>query len=174
MISFVIGGSGSGKSEYAESIVVSDSECRKKYYIATMIAYGEEGEKRVARHRSLRKGKGFETIECPTNVAACVNYIENLGVTLLLECIPNLVANEMFDSKEGENNIVERIFTDVKCLCKKADTIVIVSDNVFEDGTEYGEETIRYMKYLGEVNNKIAAIADEVTEVVMGIPVRIK
>ena len=63
MLIVVTGVSGSGKSEYAEQICCKLSGDRKKYYIATMQPYGEEGKKRILRHHRLRSGKGFETIE---------------------------------------------------------------------------------------------------------------
>ena len=56
---FVTGGSGSGKSAFAEQQVV-DSGIARRIYLATMEAYGEEGRARVERHRALRAGKGFE------------------------------------------------------------------------------------------------------------------
>ena len=56
MIHLVIGGSGSGKSEYAENLL---EDSQRKYYIATMQVYEEEGRKKVARHRRLRAGKVF-------------------------------------------------------------------------------------------------------------------
>ena len=61
MITLVTGGSGSGKSAYAESLLYSCEGIR--YYIATMQIYDAEGEKKVERHRKLRAGKGFLTIE---------------------------------------------------------------------------------------------------------------
>ena len=47
MLIVVTGVSGSGKSEYAEQICCRLSGDRKKYYIATMQPYGEEGKKRI-------------------------------------------------------------------------------------------------------------------------------
>ena len=60
MITLVLGGSGSGKSAYAEHLLDGKTN---KYYIATMQVYDAEGEKKVARHRRLRAGKGFVTME---------------------------------------------------------------------------------------------------------------
>ena len=71
MMTFIIGGSGSGKSAYAENCLISavegDSSC-KKYYLATMKASDDESVKKIKRHRRLRKGKGFSTIEQPTDI----------------------------------------------------------------------------------------------------------
>ena len=99
MVVFVVGGSGSGKSEYAEQLAVSLQEPGRDrlVYVATMKVLDEESRSRVGRHRSMRAGKGFETREYPT-------HLESLEVgadeIILLECLPNLLANEMF-SKEG-------------------------------------------------------------------------
>ena len=62
MVRFVYGGSGSGKSAFAEQLVVSCG-AERKYYVATMKVYGDEGRRKVARHQKLRENKGFVTIE---------------------------------------------------------------------------------------------------------------
>ncbi len=189
MISLIYGGSGSGKSEYAEGVVLALSGAGSRYYVATMKAYGEEGRKRVERHRKLRSGKGFQTIECPVNIAGALEQIPDpSGATVLLECVSNLLANEMFDtetSDQGSSAVQEdpgfadRPFTDqilegLSVLCSRVKHTVIVSNNIFEDGTSYDEWTVRYMQYLGEINCRIAAMADHVTEVVAGIPVPLR
>ena len=70
MLHLIIGGSGSGKSEYAENqaVLLSKKEDLSLYYIATMKPFGEEGKRRVERHRRLRSGKGFFTIEHYVNL----------------------------------------------------------------------------------------------------------
>lgn len=149
----------------------------EKYYIATMQIYDEEGQKKVDRHRKLRQGKGFITIENPTNVDLC---FENLfcaqSRVALLECMSNLVANEMFG--EGgiheTKEVITKITEDIRKLSEKLEHLVIVTNNVFEDGICYDASTMEYLKALGSINCKIAEFADEVTEVVVGIPVVIK
>ena len=54
MFALIFGGSGSGKSEYAEKLSCELAQKNEKYYIATMIPYGEEGKKRVESHKKLR------------------------------------------------------------------------------------------------------------------------
>ena len=68
MMVVVTGASGSGKSEYAEGVAVKLAGKGDLYYLATMRVYGEEGVRRVERHRKLRAGKGFQTAECPVKV----------------------------------------------------------------------------------------------------------
>lgn len=67
MIVLVIGGSGSGKSEFAENICM-ELPAEEKRYIATMQAFDEESRARIAKHRKARSGKGFETIEQGTHL----------------------------------------------------------------------------------------------------------
>ncbi len=62
----VFGGSGSGKSEYAENLAAAyadNNNIRKKYYIAAMKPFGVEAMGRSQRHHELRARKGFPTIE---------------------------------------------------------------------------------------------------------------
>ena len=67
MMILVTGGSGSGKSAFAEDCVVSFGKT-DRIYIATMYPFDEESRKRVQRHRKMRQGKGFETVECYTGL----------------------------------------------------------------------------------------------------------
>ena len=95
-IALITGGSGSGKSAFAENLVLKQP-AENRYYLATMQVYGSEGRERVMRHRQLRHGKGFETLEYPTDVADCIGKIHQpTAAVVLLECMSNLVANEMF------------------------------------------------------------------------------
>lgn len=194
MITLVTGGSGSGKSAYAEDVAVS-AEGTEKYYIATMQVYDAEGERKVERHRKLRAGKGFTTVESPQNVGQVVfpTFTETKTVckdcqepkpiqkkqerrTALLECMSNLVANEMFstDGMREEDAVVTKVVQDMELLATKLDHLVIVTNNVFEDGIPYDESTMAYLRALGRINTVLAKRADRVVEVVVGIPVILK
>ena len=190
MITLVTGGSGSGKSEYAEGLIL-DSSCSRRFYVATMIAYGKEGRDKVERHRVLRKGKGFITIEKPRNVGEVMvgeyetglSPLSRTGRALLLECVSNLAANEMFKEEEtGEAEAGEQQGSPIQCLSHKiaGDIIslagqvrdmVIVTNEVDRDGICYGPETMEYIRLMGCLNQKLASAADRVVEVVHGIPV---
>lgn len=55
-----------------------------------MRVYGEEGVRRVERHRKLRAGKGFQTAECPVKVdeafaQVCMSSLWNRHVTYHME-----------------------------------------------------------------------------------------
>ncbi|MDO4293762.1 MAG: bifunctional adenosylcobinamide kinase/adenosylcobinamide-phosphate guanylyltransferase [Eubacteriales bacterium] len=175
MTALVIGGSGSGKSAWAEDFLCRRCGKRQKYYIATMQVFGEEGQKKVERHRRMREGKGFLTIEQPLDIeraAAGLRREDAPGRAALLECVSNLAANEMF-GEEGEipcERVVERIVRGIGELERQFSLLVIVTNNVFEDGILYGASTLRYMEALGQINERLAKEAELVTEVSAGIP----
>ena len=133
----VIGGSGSGKSAYAEKVALECQKEKRHFYLATMHVFGEEGQKKVERHRKLRAGKGFVTIEQPTDIVRCLPTLREAGGgVVLLECMSNLAANEMFDTEEpaGCEQVAEKIVTQVGRLSQETGELVIVTNNVFEDG----------------------------------------
>ncbi len=196
MMVLVVGGSGSGKSSYAEKVTVSLAQesvkeitksentslsdfklnIAKKYYLATMQVFDDEGRKKVDRHRKLRNGKGFFTIEQPVRISSALEKMEDGDRTVLLECISNLTANEMFSEKKTmtEIQVTENVIRDIKMLKEQTNHLVVVSNNIFEDGITYDETTTKYIRAMGKINQKLAALADRVVEVVAGIPVTLK
>lgn len=163
------GGSGCGKSSYAEKVCMSMQTPR--YYIAAMKPYGPGGAEKVARHRQMRSGKGFETFE---------RYVDLAGLklpergTALLECICNLTANEMFDEDGNYSDPCARVLAGVDALRAQCDTLVVVTNDVGSDGGDYGEATRAYMEAVGRINARLAAEADVVCELVCGIPLALK
>lgn len=176
MVILVYGGSGSGKSTYAEECMLEIAKQGNKYYVATMQVYGEEGRKKVQRHRMLRAGKGFSTIEQPKDVASIIEKYDLKESSVLLECMSNLVANEMFMENEikNPNEVRDKVVRDVEVLRNNVKNLVIVSNNVFEDGISYDETTRGYIRAMGMIHMKLANMADQVVEVVVGIPLPIK
>lgn len=172
MLVMVTGGSGSGKSEYAEQVVTKLYKEQGKgrlIYLATMKPYGEETRKKIERHRNMRKGKGFETVEC---FGGLKDIEWQNGDVILLECMSNLVADEMYD--EQNKNLVEDIMAGISKIIESGCQIVVVTNEVFSDGLLYDEETLEYIRALADINCRMATMAELVTEVVCGIPVNIK
>lgn len=189
MLHIVYGGSASGKSSYAESFAMSLQGEGRLLYIATMYPYkwntteiDPETMQRIERHRAMRADKGFDTVECYRHVEHIVAKRQDV---LLLECMSNLLANEMYlesDSNAGSdmaetmspvsNKIVQALID----LSTRVQDVVIVTNDVFSDGGSltYDESTREYVKNLAEINCALARVAETVTEVVCGIPVIVK
>ena len=170
MITLITGGSGSGKSEFAENRAVS-FKSKELIYIATMYPYDDECKKKIERHLNLRKDKNFRTIECYTGLKS-VKIPK--GSTVLLDCISNVIANEMYNEDGAKEKTVEEIIKGIDSLKRQCDNLVIVTNEIYSDGIEYDSETRKYIKYSSEICYEISKRAEEVIEVVYGIPCVIK
>lgn len=135
-------------------------------YVATMKPYDDECLKRIERHRKMRDGKGFRTVECYTDLSEITESAD----TILLECMSNLTANMMFS--DNNDNTFEKIIGGILNL--KSENIVIVTNEISSDGIEYGGDTKMYISLLGRINSVLSKRADKVYEVVYGIPIEIK
>ena len=191
MIVLVTGGSASGKSEYAEgrALSLAEAEHKKRIYLATMQPFGEDAARRIERHRQLRAGKGFETVERYRDIEALITgespeseafRHQATGSVVMLECLSNLTANEMFSGAEvdPEANIEmvkNKILKGIDALAEVADHLIIVSINVFDEGMQqYDVWTQAYIRCLGVLNQALTVKADEAVEVVYSIPVSYK
>ena len=202
MLHIVYGGSASGKSSYAESIAMSLQGDGRLLYIATMYPYkwntteiDPETMQRIERHRAMRADKGFDTVECYRHVEHIVAKGQDV---LLLECMSNLLANEMylepdaddgsdvektgiageagFEMSETMSPVSKKIVQALVALSTRVQDVVIVTNDVFSDGGSltYDESTREYVKNLAQINCALAQEAATVTEVVCGIPVIVK
>ena len=171
MLELVTGGSGSGKSAYAESRICEYNRQAPKplFYIATMFPYGEETEKKIERHRMLRKGKGFETLEWYTGLRQHLQAGSLQGTDVLLECMSNLVANEMYMESGAGCHAEQAILEGIRELNQQCSNLVIVTNEVFSESVPDSPEMKEYKRILGRINCEIAAMADQVTEVIDGI-----
>lgn len=208
----VTGGAASGKSKYAEKRIrelfaASALPGKRLLYLATMQRDGSpETDRRIARHRQQRQGRGFETLErsCCLETVRPSNSAENeaadfSGCFILLEDLGNLLANEMYspagrlsgpgaanrDGADGvlqqeedaageENALCRYILDPLRRLAEEAEALLIVSNEIFTDGGDYAPETLRYIRCLGRLHDLLSETADEVTEVVCGLPLQIK
>ncbi len=138
-----------------------------------MRPFGEESEARIARHRAMRKAKGFATIERYTDLPGLA-LPERAGVALL-ECLCNLTANEIFDAEGAGPDLAEaRVLAGVRHLAGQCDTLILVTNEVGADGGGYDALVRRYIQALGRLNQRLAAACDQVAELVCGIPLWLK
>lgn len=160
------GGSACGKSGLAEDLALAGPAPR--YYLAAMRPYGDEGEKKIARHRALRAGKGFITVERYRDLGG---LDLPRGCTVLLECLCNLAANEMFDDEGGCHDPIPPVLAGLKNLLDRCGRVVAVTNDVGSDLQPYGEGTLAYIRALGEINRRAAERFDAVIEMVCGVPI---
>ena len=121
MVILILGGSASGKSAFAESAAVKLGG--RRLYAATMQPFDSECEARIARHREMRREKQFDTWEIYRGLREA--DIPAGYDTVLLECLSNLLANEMY-GPEGwaGGNLVPRILEGLSRLAGAAENLV--------------------------------------------------
>ena len=178
-IELIYGGAASGKSEYAESRAAGAGS--PVYYLATMRRGSEVGDIRIKNHVKRREGKGFITMECPTDIEKTADKVR--GGIVLLECLTNLAANELFTSDTGScedaaykqpDRVCDKILRDISAVSGGAARLIVVSGDVMRDGESYSEETEAYIELIGRLNSELSAVSDRIYEVVYGCPKRIK
>lgn len=167
----MIGGSASGKSDYAERHVLSLEGGEPRIYIATMEPFGEEARARIARHHALRRDRGFETIECYRNIGSLRLPADS---NVLLEDLGNLMANELFGNDaaavDEETDLPDRIAEEIEKVFSDCAHMTIVTNEIFSGGKNYEGETIIYLRALARLNRILAKRADYVVELVCGLP----
>ncbi len=171
MLLLITGGSASGKSALAEQAAAALTAGRVAY-VATMQALDAESRARVARHREMRGGRGFDTLESPLALpepAALAPYD-----TLLLECVSNLLANRIYGCGQTPEAAARYVSESIADAAGWLPNMVVVTNEVFSDGGRYDPDTAAYIEALGQVNRGLARRADAVVEAVCGISVFIK
>ena len=167
MMVFVVGKQGSGKSACAESIAMELAGEGKKLYLATMIPFGEEGAARIKKHREMRKGKGFDTIEKSRDLKSLSEDIKPYASGVcLLECVANLAGNEMHDplNKDLDTEQLAGLVADeISWLKEQVRELIVVSD-VFEVTAECDEETAAYIELVNRINSICKDKAERVKE----------
>ncbi|RDU24540.1 bifunctional adenosylcobinamide kinase/adenosylcobinamide-phosphate guanylyltransferase [Anaerosacchariphilus polymeriproducens] len=174
MLHIITGGSGSGKSVYAEDKILAlsgQASKAKRIYIATMYPVDEESHQRIEKHRRMRENKNFETIECFTNLKQL--EVPNDSY-VLLECMSNLAANEMYLDFGAKEDTVKAVLEGIDLLLRNVKELVIVTNEIFSDSGIYFEATKYYLSCLGNINQELSRKAENVVEVVYGIPVILK
>lgn len=199
MMELVTGGCGSGKSAYAEMSLCSiflpgsgrraaedtkeNTEEKKTeqkpplYYIATMPSWDKETEKKIERHRIMRSGKGFFTLEWYTDLEGRLksgNCPPMEGAGVLVECLSNLTANEMYMESGAGEGTAEAVVRGIMELKRRCAHLVVVTNDVFAESASDTPEMRQYKENLGKINQVLAGEADRVTEVVRGVPCTVK
>ena len=145
MISLVIGAPACGKSGLAEELSLRTGDL-DRYYLATMLVMDSQGAQRVEQHRK--------------------------SSTVLLECVSNLVGNEMhedpFYRDLDADSFAEGITEEIRGLAGKVHHLIVVSTIYPPEDPSYDKSTLRYIRYLDTVNQRLRVLADEIHDLSPG------
>ncbi len=177
MLFVITGASGSGKSEYAEQLagrLAVRERIQRKLYVATMETESDAARERIARHRALRAGKGFVTVESVMGLGKEALRDSLPGTVVLLECVSNLLANLMFSAGMTAMEAQREILSQVQEACGICRHLVVVTNEVFSETVGDSGALDQYVRALGGINCYLAGLADAFCEVVYSIPVFLK
>jgi len=166
-ITLITGGGRSGKSAYALSL---SSGCESRAFIATAEALDAEMRSRIERHKRDR-ADSFITIEEPLDLAAALGRIPSGASVAVIDCLAVWVGNLMHHCPSREQEAIDAFFA---ALTTTAVDLIVVTNEVGMGIIPDNEMARQYRDLLGMVNQRIAAIAQEVVLMVSGIPLPIK
>ena len=168
----VLGGSRSGKSAFAESLVADREDVT---YLATSQGPTDDAEwaARVAAHRA-RRPAGWATLEttAPSDLLR--------GGAVLVDSVTTWVAALMdetgvWDDEPGSGErLAGRCDALVNAWAMTPADVVAVSDEVGLGVVPETRSGRRFRDVLGEVNQRLAGTADQVWFVVAGLPQRLR
>jgi hypothetical protein len=101
-LTLIIGGASSGKSAFAERLVVESG--LGKVYIATAEAHDDEMEAKIAEHRARRLGQGWRTVEAPLDLELPLSNLRT-GEIALVDCVTFWLTNQILDDADIEEEV---------------------------------------------------------------------
>lgn len=165
-LALVLGGAASGKSAYAEGMVVATG--RPRAYVATAEAGDAEMAARIARHRASR-GPGWRTVEAPRDVAGALAAAAP-GEAVLLDSVTVWLGNLLVAGADLEAAADGLLGALAACPAP----CVAVSDEVGGGIVPDNALARAFRDALGRLNQRLAAEADVAVLVTAGLPLALK
>jgi adenosylcobinamide kinase/adenosylcobinamide-phosphate guanylyltransferase len=171
-VTLVLGGAQSGKSYYAQQLA---SHCERVTFIATARCSDAEMRKKIGRHRRERPSE-WRTIEVPLELTQAIRSSSRESDVVLIDCLTVYVANVMNAGRKSKSQSVAKQCIDAVCdAIRTADASVIVVSNEVGSGVVPPYRSGRaYRDFLGQMNQRVAQIADRVILMVAGVPMTVK
>jgi adenosylcobinamide kinase/adenosylcobinamide-phosphate guanylyltransferase len=169
----VLGGSRSGKSAFAESLLASEAEVE---YVATAADRPDDAEwaERVLAHRR-RRPASWRTVETGDVAAA----LASAGPPVLVDSVTTWLSRAMdecgcWSGAERVGQLDARIDRLAAAWAASDRFVVAVSDEVGSGVVPETDSGRRFRDALGLLNQRLAAAAEQVHLVVAGLPLRLR
>jgi adenosylcobinamide kinase / adenosylcobinamide-phosphate guanylyltransferase len=190
-LTFVLGGARSGKSMHAERLATAST--LPVTYIATARGADAEFAARIAHHRARRPAH-WTLVEAGADLAAALRDADGDERCVLIDCLTLWLATllcpidsidsidsiEAGDPARGEaearsdEQVAARFDALAAALTSARGKIIVVSNEIGLGVVPLGSVTRRYVDELGRLNQRVAAVAKDVTLMVAGLPVVVK
>lgn len=172
MIILITGGQRSGKSVEAEKMALQMAE--RPIYLATSIPMDDDFRERVRIHQA-RRGDRWINIEEPIHLSNQNDTIK--GKTVLVDCITLWLTNIFFmpEIEEDKTKALDFAIKELDKFLRCNDTTyILVTNEIGLGGTSMNRTQRHFTDLQGSINQHLASLADKVTLMISGIPVKIK
>ena len=169
-VTLVLGGVRSGKSRFALNLA---SRTDSVTFVATARPLDDEMRRKIERHRRERPAE-WSTREEPLKLDEAIAESEGASELIIIDCLTLFAANLLEAHSENQDAIGVSI--DALCLALKKTNrrVVLVSNEVGSGIVPAYAAGRQFRDMLGEMNQRVAAVADNVVLMVAGLPVWIK
>jgi adenosylcobinamide kinase / adenosylcobinamide-phosphate guanylyltransferase len=169
-ISFVIGGTRSGKSGFALSR--ANALPGRRVYLATAQAHDAEMTERIEKHKGER-GVEWETREEALHLGRAVRDVSATYDVVVIDCLTIWLSNLLCNGLDVEEEEADFLGS-LRSMEGTATSLFIVSNEVGMGIVPENALARTFRDMAGKLNQQIAEIADEVCLVAAGIPLKIK
>ncbi len=164
---FILGGARSGKSRFAENLVITSG--LERHYVATGRAWDDEMQARIDQHRADR-GPAWTTHEEPLDLAERLAAIDGEGRAVLVDCLTLWLTNLMMEG----GDIAARSAALAAFLPRAKARLVIVSNEVGLGIVPENRMAREFRDHAGRLHQMIAAQAADVYFIAAGLPLKMK
>jgi adenosylcobinamide kinase/adenosylcobinamide-phosphate guanylyltransferase len=169
-VTLVLGGARSGKSRYAQQLA---EQSGRVVFVATAKISDDEMRAKIERHRADRP-KEWLTVEEPLELPQVLSSYELSCDMIVVDCLTLYAANLLEAEDENQSAIDRRIAALCEALQRTQCAVVLVSNEVGSGIVPTHPLGRRYRDLLGELNQKIATLADDAVLMIAGLPLALK
>ena len=166
MLMLITGGARSGKSSFAERLAAG---FKNVTYIATAQAFDDEMRDRIAKHRA-RRPSNWQTIEAPFDAHLSVET--SRADCILFDCLTVYLSN--FLCRSLEDDPIEYCQKLIDAVKNFNGTSIVVTNEVGSGIVPMNALARAFRDQQGLLNQKFAAVADEVYLCACGLPLKLK
>jgi adenosylcobinamide kinase / adenosylcobinamide-phosphate guanylyltransferase len=169
-VTLVLGGVRSGKSRFALEVAMRAAGVT---FVATARSCDDEMRSKIERHRAERPSH-WDTKEAPLAIAEAVRGEDDRNQFVVVDCL-TLFASNLMEALGGDWSAIAGAVDELCASLRDANrSIVLVSNEVGSGIVPAYAAGRQFRDLLGEINQRVAAVSDQVVLMIAGLPVAIK
>jgi len=170
-VTLVLGGVRSGKSRFAQDLA---AQYQRVTFIATAEAREDlEMQSKIDRHRAERP-RHWQTLEVPLRLADAIQASTSASDSILVDCLTIFAANLLEAHGDGDAKKEAEISRLCNTLSSAECAVILVSNEVGSGVVPAYASGRQFRDLVGEINQRVAAVADNVLMMIAGLPVGLK